>query len=93
MPRELTKCPSCGGDMYHYAGCGIGEHGDRIASTPAVSDVPRVTPQMIADLHSAYAERKHDEDLVLIWADNVPHLLALCEWARIHATTRTEGET
>lgn len=24
------RCASCGGDMYHYAGCGAGEHGERI---------------------------------------------------------------
>lgn len=24
------RCPSCQGDLYHYAGCGIGEHGDMI---------------------------------------------------------------
>jgi hypothetical protein len=27
---SLKKCDSCGGDLYHYAGCGIGEHGERI---------------------------------------------------------------
>ena len=26
-----AKCSSCGGDYYHYAGCGIGEHGELIA--------------------------------------------------------------
>lgn len=27
----IPKCSSCGGDLYHYAGCGVGEHGERIA--------------------------------------------------------------
>jgi hypothetical protein len=30
-------CPSCGGDMYHYAGCGIGGRGTREYVPPAVA--------------------------------------------------------
>lgn len=28
------KCESCGGDLYHYAGCGVGEHGVIIRDRP-----------------------------------------------------------
>jgi hypothetical protein len=49
LPASLAsgqvKCPSCGGDYYHYTGCAIGEHGELIqrsvpplASGPAAED-------------------------------------------------------
>lgn len=34
-------CPACRGDMYHYAGCPIGEHGSReAAAVPPGGDEP-----------------------------------------------------
>lgn len=27
-PQDDSKCSSCGGDSYHYAGCAKGEHGE-----------------------------------------------------------------
>jgi hypothetical protein len=37
----IQKCESCGGDLYHYAGCGVGEHGERL---PFVTALPPVSP-------------------------------------------------
>lgn len=33
MRKRLARlvCYSCHGDLYHYAGCGVGEHGDIVA--------------------------------------------------------------
>lgn len=42
------KCPSCGGDLYHYAGCGIGEHGDRIAQD-SPPNPPAGTPNAVEE--------------------------------------------
>jgi hypothetical protein len=35
---KINKCSSCGGDFYHYAGCGIGEHGVLLSPAPTQSE-------------------------------------------------------
>lgn len=45
--EKREKCSSCGGDYYHYAGCGAGEHGEIIPMT-SPEPLPSVPTQLLS---------------------------------------------